>query len=430
MEFGVGKGADYTDFANAYLNPANLADLSPDLFAQVTDPVTGLSTPDRSKPIYGPILIQWMQANAAAQLMAAYGRTSVSFQEAYDVFIALPELQQRVFILDKVYFNELEQTSIPTSPSYLKYARGYRAVNTLFPAALGYTQNDLSGGGNGANQTVQTGNLDLRLSTIQTSRGGNIYILGPGGRAVIGSTVRSSDQAARRTYDGARLFAGGALQAPLPAVIITIPLGFEGVLSLRGGSVFSFTDQDFLLNQSRLFTEEGGDIAMWSSNGSLNAGQGPKTSASFPPVVVKVDENLTSEVDSAGGVSGAGIAAFQPAPDVTAPDVFLIAPRGTVDAGDAGVRVAGNLYIAALQVANANNFAVAGKSFGLITGPVVDVSAQASASSAAAAAQQAIAAATASQNARPDDRSVITVDVTGFADEDQTDEDKRRRKKP
>src|SRR3546814_5951784 len=103
---------------------------------------------------------------------------------------------------------------------------------------------------------------------------------------------------------------------------------------------------------------------LWSSNGDLNAGQGPKTSANFPPVVVRIDQNGAAQVAAAGGVSGAGIAAFQPAPGVAAPNVFLIAPRGTVDAGDAGVRVAGNLFIAAAAVANADNFQVGGTSFG------------------------------------------------------------------
>ena len=92
---------------------------------------------------------------------------------------------------------------------------------------------------------------------------------------------------------------------------------------------------------------------MWSSNGKLNAGQGPKTSDDYPPIVVRLDEGAFSEVNAAAGVSGAGIAAFQPDPTVPAPDVFLIAPRGTVDAGAGGVRSAGNIYVAAFQVANA-----------------------------------------------------------------------------
>ncbi|HEX2592272.1 MAG TPA: filamentous hemagglutinin family protein, partial [Rhizomicrobium sp.] len=425
--FGVGKGAEYDAFRDYYLDPANLASLDGDLFTQIKDSAGNL-TPDRSKPIYAPILIKWMQDHASLELLSTYGTQDVTFQQAYDAFKTLPELEQRVFILNKVYFNELTSTSVPDGPSYKQYSRGYRAINTLFPSSLGYTENDLTGGGNGANTVVKTGDLDLRLATIQTTRGGNIYILGPGGRVLAGSTVRTSQQAARRSYDGGRLFAGGVFNSPIIAGIEAIPVGYEGILTLRGGSIYTFTDTDFLLNQSRLFTEAGGDIAMWSSNGDLNAGQGPKTSATFPPVVVQIDENLFSEVDSVGGVSGAGIAAFRPSGVTEAPSVFLIAPRGTVDAGDAGVRVSGNLYIAAQSVANAENFNVSGSSFGVSAGVGVDVGAQTSSSATAAAAAQAATAVAGSQN-RGNDQSVITVEVLGYIGGSADDEEEKKRRR-
>jgi hypothetical protein len=84
---------------------------------------------------------------------------------------------------------------------------------------------------------------------------------------------------------------------------------------------------------------------------------GAKTSANFPSVVVQSTRTF-SRRSTLAGVSGAGIAAFEPAPGITPPYVFFTAPCGTVDAGDAGVRVAGDLFIAALAVANAENFSV------------------------------------------------------------------------
>jgi hypothetical protein len=54
-------------------------------------------------------------------------------------------------------------------------------------------------------------------------------------------------------------------------------------------------------------------------------------------------------------------------PGAKASDVYLIAPRGTVDAGAAGVRVAGNLSVAALRVLNADNIQVGGVSVGVPT---------------------------------------------------------------
>ena len=45
-------------------------------------------------------------------------------------------------------------------------------------------------------------------------------------------------------------------------------------------------------------------------------------------------------------------------------NVDLIAPTGVIDAGDAGIRSAGNLTLAATQVLNASNIAVSGSSAG------------------------------------------------------------------
>jgi hypothetical protein len=162
--------------------------------------------------------------------------------------------------------------------------------------------------------------------------------------------------------------------------IKSIPLGSEGILTLRGGEIRGFTDGSFVLNQSRLFTQRGGDITLWSSNGDLNAGQGPKSSSNFPPITLKFNPNASSEVDSAGSVSGAGIAAFRPSPEIEPSSVRLIAPVGTVDAGDAGVRASGDVFVAAAQVANADNFAAGGSvvgvpSIGSVAAPAVPASA-------------------------------------------------------
>ncbi|NVO13521.1 MAG: filamentous hemagglutinin family protein [Rhodoplanes sp.] len=388
--FGVAKGADFAALRDAYLVPGSAA------------AVLGR---------YSAVLDDWMKKNAADVLLRLYGTTDVSDAQAYDAFKTLPELRQRIFLLGHVYFDELQAAGDPNGPSYLQYSRGYTAVNTLFPAALGYTANNLSGGSNGANALVPTGNLDLRLATIQTEWGGDIRILGPGGRVIAGSTVRTDAQAARRTYDGSRLFYGNTGLGDLPSAIKAIPAGYEGVLTLRGGAISTFTDQDFLLNQSRLFTEQGGDILMWSSNADLNAGQGPKTSSNFPPVLVKIDPLGYVREDKVGATTGAGIAALQATPKSPRSDVTLLAPRGAVDAGAAGIRVSGNLSIAALYVFNAFNIQVQGTTTGVPVVQAPAIAALTAATSATAATQK---LATPTQGNGGDRPSVIIVEILGY----------------
>lgn len=428
--FGVAGGMDFNALRETYVNPANVAALDGDLFEQNVDSF-GNKTPDRTRPIYASILVNWMQGNAADALLAAFGTTGVTPTQAYTAFAGLPTLTQRRFLLDNVYFNELAEPSRPAGNSYLQYVRGYRAVQALFPVEMGYTSNDLSGASNGGTR-VATGNLDLRLAAIETTRGGDVTILGPGGNAILGSVVPTVTQAAGRAYQP-QIF-GNPQKAGRPDPtgisdpsfeIESVPLGYEGVLTLRGGKIHSFTDGDLRLNQSRLFSQQGGDIVLWSSNGDLNAGQGPKSAASVPPIVVRFNQNGGSEVDAAGGVTGAGIAGFagvrrlniatglfelvDPQNDADlatadaqlilagrgasvvvngktyvrdVPSITLVAPAGTVDAGDAGVRASGDIFVAAAQIANGDNFKVGGSAVGIpslsaASAPVVPASAAA-----------------------------------------------------
>jgi filamentous hemagglutinin family protein len=404
--FGVGKGADYESLRDTYLSPGTVANT-----------LGG----------YGAKLVAWMQRNAADKLQAEFGTTQVSEGQAYDAFRTLPDLRQRLFLINDVYFNELRAPAVADGPSYLKYSRGYTAVNTLFPASLGYTANGLEGGASDG-AIVHTGDLDLRLAAVETVNGGNINILGPGGRVLAGSVVSTAEQAARRNYAGYGLYrpqqSNGGHIAPIEA----IPTGYEGVISLRGGTINTFTDGDFLLNQSRLFTVTGGDITMWSSNADLNAGQGAKTTPNFPPAVVRIGKNAFAELDQAGATSGAGIAALPPGVGVKAPDVYLLAPRGTVDAGDAGVRSAGNISVAALHIANADNFKIGGVSIGLPTAEAPNIGGLTDASNQAAAADPA----SQTQNTANEQPSIIIVEVLGFGGGEggapESDEEMKRKR--
>ncbi len=448
--YGVAFGANYTGLRDTYLDPANLAQLDGDLFEQNVDSA-GNRTPDRTRPTYGPVLARWLRDNQPEAFAAVFGSADVSTDaklsaqawSKYDAVYAafkqtVPELQQRHFLLGTLYFGELAAPARPDGNSAGQFVRGYRAIQTLFPATAGYTDNlstfetdpgsvsadhplgeptkKLADGQPALATQVLTGNVDLRLATIGTSRGGDITLIGPGGDFIAGSVVRTSTQAASKSTllssPGLLGLANGVVFGRDPAPIASIPIGFEGVLSLRGGQIRSFSDGSFRLNQSRLFTLSGGDITMWSSNGDLNAGQGPKTASNFPPVTLRFTLNASGEINSAGSVAGAGIAALQPTPDVAPSSVILVAPVGTVDAGDAGVRASGDVFVAAARVANADNFKVGGVSVGVPTSAVVAAPTVPAAGNAAVTA--AAGQARGQESGAADRRSLIRVDVLGY----------------
>ncbi|NTX29642.1 filamentous hemagglutinin family protein [Burkholderia pyrrocinia] len=383
--FGVGPGIDTASFISTYVDPAKS--------------VPGVSSTT-------PALVTFMEQYEAG-LSVDTGLVNdqpaikpLSADDAWSKFKALPQYVQQLFaeqVLFKVLTSVGEDYNNPASPYYQKYARGYEALNTMFPASLGYTANNLGGGSNGANKLADTGDLDIRSTTIQTQQGGNVSILGPGGQALVGSTSAPPQivNAAGRTIAGP---------------------GTMGILTLEKGDINIFTDRSVLLAQSRIFTEQGGDMTIWSSNGDINAGKGAKSSADTPAPQYVCDANHYCTVDARGQVTGAGIATLQSVPGVPIGTINLIAPRGTVDAGDAGIR-AGNLNVAALRVVNADNIQVTGKATGIPLVQAVNTGALTAASAAASAATQ-VAQDIVKNNASGGAvrRWTISVQVEGFGD--------------
>ena len=142
-------------------------------------------------------------------------------------------------------------------------------------------------------------------------------------------------------------------------------------------------------------------------------------------------QSATIETDLSGLATGGGIGVLSTVAGVQAGNVDLIAPGGTVDAGDAGIRATGNLNIAAVQVLNADNIAASGSSSGVPSAPTVaapNVSGLSSASSSSAASSS--AANQVANQARPNTQSeeqvpsTITVEVLGYGGgEDENDDD-------
>jgi hypothetical protein len=143
--------------------------------------------------------------------------------------------------------------------------------------------------------------------------------------------------------------------------------------------------------------------------------------------------------DLAGLATGGGIGVLATVEGVPPGSVDLLAPAGVIDAGDAGIRSAGNLTLAATQVLNASNIAVTGSAAGA---PAVAPAAPAVSTPApapppatkspgeTAAEQEREKAANEAPPAVAE--SVVTVEVIGYGgsqEEDEEEEEKKRRTK-
>jgi len=361
---GVGAGgARYADFLNRYLDPARLAQPGIPLADQV----------GQVAKTYEQELMGWLQDR--------YGLAAGDAGQARAWFDALPAEQRRIFAR-QVYFAELRASgrefNSPDSPRKGSYLRGRQAIAALFPdtdhdgQAIVYRGDLLMYGGSG----------------VHTDAGGGIQVLTPGGAQTYG-------------LDG------------------VAPPATAGVITRGKGDIQLYARDSILLGQSRIMTTFGGDILAWSARGDINAGRGSRTTVVYTPPRRLYDEygNVTLSPDVPS--TGAGIATLNPIPEVAPGDVDLIAPLGTVDAGEAGVRVSGSINVAALHVVNAANIQVQGESTGIPIVAAVNVGALSSASSAASTATQTAGDVLRQQQAaaRQNQPSVISVQILGFGEE-------------
>jgi hypothetical protein len=167
-----------------------------------------------------------------------------------------------------------------------------------------------------------------------------------------------------------------------------VPAASSGLVTQGSGDIQIYSQGSILLGLSRIMTTFGGNILAWSAEGDINAGRGAKTTVIYTPPKRVYDKYgnvvLSPQVPS----TGAGIATLNPIPEVLPGDIDLIAPLGTIDAGEAGIRVSGNVNLAALQIVNAANIQVQGTSSGIPTVQAPSISAALSTSNATAATQQ------------------------------------------
>lgn len=381
--FGVANGINYDGYST--VNPVTK---QPVLHPGVIDTYIN---PDNASTVMHNYI---SELKAFLTRIGKLASDTVDDATAWSIFQSLPSDLQHVFA-DQVFFAELKAVGQAQAATPGSYQRGYEAVNTMFPGDFGYTQNALGGGTNGANALKHTGDLDLLHATIQTRLGGNISVFGPGGTIRVGSLALEPNN----------------LLKPNDL----------GILTLGVGDINTFTDGSVLVNSSRIMTQQGGDILMWSSNGDLDAGRGAQTTLSFPPLQVVFNSDDYQSVDLGGLVSGAGIAVVQSSKLAKKSSAYLLAPRGTVDAGEAGIRVSGDLIIAAVQVVNAGNIQVGGTTTGVPTITAPNIGALTSASNTAGAAAKSAEPPTAGGN--NDRASVFIVEVVGYGGGDNGGQD-------
>jgi filamentous hemagglutinin family protein len=310
---GAGIGTDWDGFASLYLDPANRA-----------DPEFPLSHPTNEGKV-----VHTYEAELADYL-EGLGYGEVAGEELFARFATLPHPSRQAF-LQSVFFEELKATGLdyndPESPRFQQSTRGYDAVARLFTA----DPEDVERGGN----------ILLNNQRVETLDGGDINILVPYGSLSVGNLY------------------------PRPS----FNPNDSGIVTRRGGDVRIMTNENIDLFTSRVFTLQGGDILMWTSNGDITAGAGAKTSVRQAPLTYALSNDGFTTVDVFGLQTGAGIGVLDALDgrdeDRPPSRLDLIALRGEVNAGDAGIRVVGDANIAALRIVGVDNIQISGEAIGL-----------------------------------------------------------------
>jgi filamentous hemagglutinin family protein len=320
--------ATYQGLALAFINHRQDATLSP---VDALKEVAGLSEVDKGK-LAGQVLAKlWSSTVSAAQQSSTIlglvndsskaqalidfmkdrtGKSGLSLAQSWQAYAALPVEQQALLVtrtLSTEVASSISKASVLTgSERDAAYAQGYDAMSTVFDHA-----------------TAQTSTLSLSSSQIKTLQGSAVNIFNPNGGVNVGQLSNS------------------ALLSRVSADL--------GVVTAAGGDVNVLVRDDVAVNTSRIFTLVKGDETIWSSLGNVDAGRGAKTVTSTPTPVYYIDSSGNLQVDVSSAISGNGISATG--------NAHIAAPKGEINAGDAGISATKGLDLAARIIKGADAIA-------------------------------------------------------------------------
>ncbi|CEN56275.1 filamentous haemagglutinin family protein [Candidatus Methylopumilus turicensis] len=354
-------GSSVADYIESYINPNG----------------SGPSTLQNNPTLLAAYKSDTKKA-VASYIRNMTGDASLSEDAAMTQYLAIDLDRQAIFA-----YRHFSSELLASGKGYAEsqnHDRGDKAIASLFPSDRNYK-----------------GDLSLYNSQIRTSRDGSVDILTPGGFINAGVPTSSGNNI--------------------------------GIVTERGGAIRAFAETGFQVEQSKIITQYGSDITVWVNNGDIDAGRGSKTALSVPQRVVSTNADGKTTIEAKGAAAGSGIRAQTYDPDgptgvqIAPPlgSVALIAPRGILNASEAGI-AAGNFLAVATQVLGANNISVSGTSSGV---PVASTGSVAGAmtgvSNAAADATKSIASdisrqATTNSTVKTPMPSLISVEVIGLGD--------------
>lgn len=378
VQAGVGEGPQYLDFYSAYFNETSE---------------------------YRDVLISFLNEkfNNSSDVNAFLAKTSeAQWNEIEEQFIPT---------LVETYFTELASVT----DDNIAVSEGFKAIDILFPESKfireeAYDPDTLSLKlpseskeeyfNRLAGLSDYEGDLSLFFSKIYSLDGGDIDFLVPGG--IVNAGLASA-----------------------PANAPDKDAGELGVVAQSFGDIRTYSRGDFQVNQSRVSTLLGGGLIMWTSTGDIDAGNGAKTAISAPEPRITITDAGDIEVDFSNTVSGSGIRAISIDPNVEPGDVSLLAPNGSIIAGDAGIVIEGDLDFVGI-IPPTDNFFAGGVSVGESTDSSVSTPTVAGGDVAAAASQVAEDAAQDQESAFPLREAIpeeepqltfISVEVLGYGEE-------------